>query len=124
LRHLPPNPIFAPFDRKWHFTTPGGEVERRALITDGGVYDNLGIQVLEPGRDETKSVQLRTGSAFRFGNTKSGGWRYGTMKDWDVEVVDSPDAAAVAAYSSVAQHVYCVDLARTPWAQFYCHPAF
>jgi NTE family protein len=50
-------PIFLPpFDRKWRFTTPDGEVERRVLITDGGVYDNLGIQVLEPGRDETKSI--------------------------------------------------------------------
>jgi NTE family protein len=50
-------PIFLPpFDRKWYFTTPEGEVERRVLITDGGVYDNLGIQVLEPGRDETKSI--------------------------------------------------------------------
>jgi NTE family protein len=50
-------PIFLPpFDRKWCFTTPDGERDRRVLITDGGVYDNLGLQVLEPGRDETKSI--------------------------------------------------------------------
>jgi len=50
-------PIFLPpFDRRWLFTTPDGDVERRVLISDGGVYDNLAIQVLEPGRDPTKSI--------------------------------------------------------------------
>lgn len=45
-------PIFLPaFDRTWTFRKGGKEIEHRVLITDGGVYDNLGLQVLEPGRD-------------------------------------------------------------------------
>jgi NTE family protein len=48
--------LLPPFDRRWRFTTPDGEVVHRVRISDGGVYDNLGIQVLEPGRDPTKSI--------------------------------------------------------------------
>jgi NTE family protein len=45
-------PIFLPaFDRTWMFQKNGKTQERRVLITDGGVYDNLGIEVLEPGRN-------------------------------------------------------------------------
>lgn len=44
-------PIFLPaFDRTWWFRNHNQEQEQRVLITDGGVYDNLGLQVLEPGR--------------------------------------------------------------------------
>ena len=50
-------PIFLPaFDRKWKFLKRGKETEHRVLITDGGVYDNLGVQVLEPGRDSKVSL--------------------------------------------------------------------
>ena len=54
-------PIFLPaFDRTWKFRNGGKEKEHRVLITDGGVYDNLGIQVLEPGRDPvTASIHFR-----------------------------------------------------------------
>ena len=45
-------PIFLPaLDRRWRFRKKGQEREHRVLLTDGGVYDNLGIQVLEPKRD-------------------------------------------------------------------------
>jgi NTE family protein len=45
-------PIFLPaFDRTWKFRKSGKENSHRVLIADGGVYDNLGLQVLEPGRD-------------------------------------------------------------------------
>lgn len=50
--------LLPPFDRKWRFNTVDGEIERRVLITDGGIYDNLGIQVLEPGRDPSKSIHV------------------------------------------------------------------
>jgi NTE family protein len=50
-------PIFLPaFDRIWKFLKRGKETEHRVLITDGGVYDNLGLQVLEPGRDSKVSL--------------------------------------------------------------------
>lgn len=50
-------PIFLPaLDRTWKFRKNGQESERRVLLTDGGVYDNLGVQVLEPGRDPGVSL--------------------------------------------------------------------
>jgi NTE family protein len=45
-------PIFLPaLDRTWTFRRKGEDKEHRISLTDGGVYDNLGIQVLEPDRD-------------------------------------------------------------------------
>lgn len=45
-------PIFLPaLDRTFTFELNGNQQKHRILLTDGGVYDNLGLQVLEPGRD-------------------------------------------------------------------------
>jgi NTE family protein len=45
-------PLLLPaLDRTWKFRKNGIESEHRVLLTDGGVYDNLGLQVLEPARD-------------------------------------------------------------------------
>lgn len=50
-------PIFLPaFDRTFRFKKKGETQRGRVLLTDGGVYDNLGIQVLEPGRDPRYSL--------------------------------------------------------------------
>lgn len=50
-------PIFLPaFDRTWSFQKNGLEKDHRVLLTDGGVYDNLGVQVLEPGRNPKVSL--------------------------------------------------------------------
>jgi NTE family protein len=50
-------PIFLPpLDRTWTFNKEGHETEHRILLTDGGIYDNLGLQVLEPGRDPKFSL--------------------------------------------------------------------
>jgi NTE family protein len=50
-------PIFLPaLDRTWKFRKDGAQVYSRVLLTDGGGYDNLGIQVLEPGRDSKISL--------------------------------------------------------------------
>lgn len=43
-------------DRKWKFRKSGQETYHRVILTDGGVYDNLGLQVLEPGRDPEISI--------------------------------------------------------------------
>ncbi|MEU6495768.1 patatin-like phospholipase family protein [Streptomyces sp. NPDC046984] len=45
-------PAFLPaLERTFTFQRPGGHHEQRTvLLTDGGVYDNLGLSVLEPGR--------------------------------------------------------------------------
>ena len=50
-------PILLPaFDRKWKFIKDNITHINRVLITDGGVYDNLGLQVLEPGRNPNMSI--------------------------------------------------------------------
>jgi NTE family protein len=50
-------PIFLPaLDRTWTFSKDDVESEQRVCLTDGGVYDNLGIQVLEPNRDAKYSL--------------------------------------------------------------------
>jgi NTE family protein len=44
-------PLLLPaLDRSWTFEKEGIEAQSRILLTDGGVYDNLGVQVLEPSR--------------------------------------------------------------------------
>lgn len=50
-------PIFLPaFDRELEFERKGARHTARVSLTDGGVYDNLGIQVLEPGRNPDYSL--------------------------------------------------------------------
>ena len=50
-------PLLLPaFDRRWIFSKGGAAKESRVLLTDGGVYDNLGAAVLEPGRDNAYSL--------------------------------------------------------------------
>jgi NTE family protein len=50
-------PIFLPaLDRTWRFRKKDQEMNQRVLLTDGGVYDNLGTQVLEPGRNPEVSL--------------------------------------------------------------------
>lgn len=50
-------PIFLPaFDRTFNFCKDGKEMAHRILISDGGIYDNLGIQVIEPNRNSQYSL--------------------------------------------------------------------
>ena len=45
-------PFLPPFDWKRTFVKEGEGRRHRVVITDGGVYENLGLSVMEPGRDE------------------------------------------------------------------------
>ena len=50
-------PLLLPaLDRKWPFVIGGAQSEHRVLLADGGLYDNLGLQVLEPGRNPNYSL--------------------------------------------------------------------
>lgn len=50
-------PLFLPaFDSEYMFVKDGVNRRERVVITDGGVYDNLGISCLEPGRDSRFSL--------------------------------------------------------------------
>jgi len=50
-------PVFLPpLDRTWEFSKNCKESSQRVVLTDGGVYDNSGFQVLEPGRDPKYSL--------------------------------------------------------------------
>ena len=54
-------PLFFPaFDRVYTFVKDGISQQQRVIITDGGVYDNLGITCIEPGRDESVSFHSYT----------------------------------------------------------------
>ena len=45
-------PVFLPaLDRTYTFARRGTTKEDRVLLTDGGVFENLGVSPLEPGRD-------------------------------------------------------------------------
>ena len=45
-------PFLPPFDWKRTFVKGCESGRHRVVITDGGVYENLGVSVMEPGRDE------------------------------------------------------------------------
>jgi NTE family protein len=51
-------PIFLPaIGKRWRFKANDGTItERRVLLTDGGIYDNLGFRVFLPGRDPKVSI--------------------------------------------------------------------
>jgi NTE family protein len=51
-------PVLLPaLDRTMAFVDrKGAEIQRRVLLTDGGIFDNLGTSCLEPGRDEAIST--------------------------------------------------------------------
>lgn len=50
-------PVFLPaLLRHWSFQMQGQVESKTVAITDGGIYDNLGVQVLEPGRSPGHSL--------------------------------------------------------------------
>lgn len=50
-------PLFLPaFDREYSFKKEGKIEKKRAVITDGGIYDNLGMACFEPNRDHRYSL--------------------------------------------------------------------
>lgn len=50
-------PLILPaIDREYSFIDGTSTQVKRVVLTDGGVYDNLGISCLEPGRDSTFSL--------------------------------------------------------------------
>jgi NTE family protein len=48
--------LLSTLDREWKFEKNGIENTHKIQLTDGGIYDNLGIQVIEPRRDPSISV--------------------------------------------------------------------
>lgn len=55
-------PVLLPaLDRRWEFVRRNGEREHhRVVLSDGGIFDNLGISCLLPGRLETFSTNVYT----------------------------------------------------------------
>ena len=49
-------PFLPPFDWVWPFERDGETSTRRVVVTDGGVFENLGVSVMEPGRDSRVSA--------------------------------------------------------------------
>ncbi len=48
-------PFLPPFDWVRPFELDGVNTTHRVIVTDGGVYDNLGVSVMEPGRNASVS---------------------------------------------------------------------
>ena len=48
-------PLLPPFDWQFSFTRKGRPKSKRVIVTDGGVFENLGVSVMEPGRDTSIS---------------------------------------------------------------------
>lgn len=52
-------PVFLPaLDCRYRFASSAGVREERVILTDGGVFDNLGVSCLEPGRFEGPSLNV------------------------------------------------------------------
>ena len=49
-------PFLPPFDWMRPFERHGETTTRRVIVTDGGVFENLGVSVMEPGRDSQVSA--------------------------------------------------------------------
>jgi NTE family protein len=50
-------PLFLPpLIEKFHFEQAGSVVTEKVVLTDGGVYENLGVTVLEPNKDSGFSI--------------------------------------------------------------------
>ena len=49
-------PFLPPFDWRKSFERNGNKDTHRVLVTDGGVFENLGVSVMEPGRHAEISV--------------------------------------------------------------------
>jgi NTE family protein len=78
-------PVLLPaLDRKWELVDRAGNVKtERLLLTDGGVYDNLGISCMEPGKSSDYSfnaypcdyiICCNAGQGQFDGNTFPGWW--------------------------------------------------
>ncbi len=71
-------------DKNWEFEKNGERKKQRVVLTDGGVYENLGVSCLEPGRSNQYSFNIYTpklliccdaGQGMFNGNTISYWWR-------------------------------------------------
>jgi predicted acylesterase/phospholipase RssA len=52
-------PALPALDKKWEFERPDGQRHsERVVLTDGGVFDNLGTSCLRPGRDPAYSTNV------------------------------------------------------------------
>ena len=49
-------PLLPPFDWARSFERNGEATESRVIVTDGGVFENLGVSVMEPGRNADVSA--------------------------------------------------------------------
>ena len=49
-------PFLSPFDWMRSFERDGATTTHRVIVTDGGVFENLGVSVMEPGRDSQFSA--------------------------------------------------------------------
>lgn len=64
--------LLPPLVEKFEFERQGQVSTKRVVLTDGGVFDNLGVNVLEPGRDGAVSVNTYSVSHIISANAGAG----------------------------------------------------
>jgi len=64
--------LLPPLMEKFKFERHGRTSIERVVLTDGGVFDNLGLSVIEPGRDSAISVNTYTVSHIISANAGAG----------------------------------------------------
>lgn len=125
--------LLPPIVERFAFETGGRKTQDTVVLTDGGVYDNLGVAVLEPGRADdaifkypvTHIISLNAGPGqFEIGRA-SYGFAGRIMRSFDAIYRKAQDAA----YQRLHAHVAHGDLmgfgmvylgqqdARLPWRQ-------
>lgn len=64
--------LLPPLVERFEFNYKGTVYTDRVILTDGGVFDNLGLSVLEPGRDSAVSVNIYSVSHIISANAGAG----------------------------------------------------
>jgi NTE family protein len=64
--------LLSPLVERFEFERQGRVSNERVVLTDGGVFDNLGVTVLEPGRDAAVSVNTYSVSHIISANAGAG----------------------------------------------------
>lgn len=84
--------LLPPLIEYFRFERDGGATTDRVVLTDGGIFDNLGVTVLEPGRDSGISVNtyfashiisLNAGPGQASGETSPYWWVSRVMQSFD-----------------------------------------
>lgn len=94
--------LLAPLIENFRFEKNGIETEEKVILTDGGVFENLGVAVLEPGRNSdisvnnfaaTHIISLNAGAGQMSGDTSPFWWLSRVAQSFEIVHRKVQDAA-------------------------------